>query len=240
MGTGKGIFDRAVKHEGEEYLLGTVVPFTDPDWDGPWDCTEFASYFLYQECKIIYGCDNDQANPDRAKAYSGWWARDARSKGKIVSIQEAAGHQGAFFLREPHTAGIECGHCAISDGKGGTIEAACRSLGVIRSHASGRPWSYGILVPGVDYGDANPVVVHPPLPPEGFTRLLYLTDPPMTGDDIKKLQSLLNTKSGLNFHIEEDGVFGYQTFNAVLAFQKKAGVIADGIFGKQTADALSK
>jgi hypothetical protein len=50
------------------------------------------------------------------------------------------------------------------------------------------------------------------------------------GEDVKKLQTALG--------ITADGDFGPMTKNAVVAFQKKKGLYADGIVGKQTWAAL--
>ena len=50
------------------------------------------------------------------------------------------------------------------------------------------------------------------------------------GEDVKKLQTALG--------LTADGDFGPMTKNAVVAFQKKKGLYADGIVGKQTWAAL--
>jgi hypothetical protein len=68
MAMGKEIVNAALKHVGEQYILGTVVPKNDPAWAGPWDCAEFVSWCVYQTAKILYGCDDDQADPAIADA----------------------------------------------------------------------------------------------------------------------------------------------------------------------------
>ena len=51
------------------------------------------------------------------------------------------------------------------------------------------------------------------------------------GDEVKQIQFAL----GLN----EDGVFGIETENAVKKFQKENGLYPDGIVGKKTLNALN-
>jgi len=61
------------------------------------------------------------------------------------------------------------------------------------------------------------------------TRMLYLTNPMMSGDDVKYLQWGLNQ---LGFNCGTiDGIFGQNTKNAVISFQQKYGLSADGMFG---------
>jgi chitosanase len=61
-------------------------------------------------------------------------------------------------------------------------------------------------------------------------RILRLTRPMMTGDDIRELQKALG--------ITVDGVFGTDTQDAVKAFQKSRGLSVDGIVGPATMAAL--
>jgi peptidoglycan hydrolase-like protein with peptidoglycan-binding domain len=58
-----------------------------------------------------------------------------------------------------------------------------------------------------------------------------------TGDDVKALQSNLNLL-GYNAGTP-DGIFGNDTKNAVISFQKTYGLSADGIAGTNTLDAIS-
>ena len=56
-----------------------------------------------------------------------------------------------------------------------------------------------------------------------------------TGTDVRKLQSLLN-KQG--YALEEDGIFGEKTQAAVKNYQKKNGLLLDGIAGNETWGSL--
>lgn len=56
------------------------------------------------------------------------------------------------------------------------------------------------------------------------------------GDVVKSIQRLLNTVEGYN--IQEDGIYGTETYNAIIKYQAKNGLKQDGIVGKQTAAKL--
>ncbi|NJL41625.1 MAG: peptidoglycan-binding protein [Leptolyngbyaceae cyanobacterium RM2_2_4] len=67
------------------------------------------------------------------------------------------------------------------------------------------------------------------------------TDPTLrqgsSGAAVSKLQQLLNTKGA---NITVDGDFGSATRAAVLKFQQQNGLVADGIVGTQTWQALRR
>lgn len=68
-------------------------------------------------------------------------------------------------------------------------------------------------------------------------RALYLRSPFFRGDDVKQLQTWLNT---LGFRTELiDGVFGPSTERAVREFQENIGLTCDGIVGPETVAALN-
>jgi len=92
MVTGKEMVRRALEHLGERYVLGAIAPKNDPAWDGPWDCAEFVSWCVYQLAGMLYGCEDNQADPACADAYTGFGGRDARTIGK----KSAWGRQRKF------------------------------------------------------------------------------------------------------------------------------------------------
>jgi putative peptidoglycan binding protein len=230
MSTGQQILDLAAPHVGEAYLFGAVVAKDNPNWHGPWDCAEFASWCVYQAAGTLYGCSNDKAKPSLADAYTGYWARDAKDLGQRITVAVAARTPGAAVLRVP-VAGQVIGHIVISDGQGGTVEAHSTNRGVIRDILDGRRWDMGVLVPGIDYSRSpEPRKVTPPA-------LVYrLMSPRMKGPVVLSIQTGLKAKGfdpGLL-----DGVFGGQTFAAVRAFQLTNGLVPDGEVGAHTAAAL--
>ena len=67
-------------------------------------------------------------------------------------------------------------------------------------------------------------------------RSLYLADPYMSGEDVTALQEALNRQGA---GLEADGVFGPGTQAAVEAFQRRAGLLIDGIVGSHTSRILN-
>lgn len=56
------------------------------------------------------------------------------------------------------------------------------------------------------------------------------------GDVVKSIQRLVNYMEGSN--IKEDGVYGVETYNAIIKYQGENGLKQDGIVGKQTVAKL--
>jgi hypothetical protein len=230
MATGTEIYQKALTRKGQAYIEGTLAPKDNPSFTGPWDCAELCSWALYQVAGIIYGCTNDAASPAHADAYSGAWKIDAESKGIIITAQKAAGIPGAMVLRAP-TSQLG-GHIVVSDGKGGTIEAKGKAWGVVQDTLSNRRWDYGILVPGIDYDTPVTTTITSP------NYVIYrLTSPMMVAPEVGKIQQAL-TNAGFGTKGVDD-IFGTNTLNAVLAFQKANNLVTDGEVGKTTADALN-
>jgi len=232
MSTGKKILSIAQKHIGEIYQQGQPAPKDHPNYDGPWDCSEFASFCLYQASEILYGCENNSVHPSRADSYTGYWKRDANVLGTKIGVSEAASIPGAFILREPPDAGKQ-GHIAISDGAGGTVEAHSRQRGVDRFSIDGRRWSYGILVPQVQYETAAAHAYHVWHGP-GF--VVRTKDSPMKGKLIRKIQQSLKA---LGYNPGKiDGIYNRHTEAAVRAFQYRNDIAIDGEVGRDTAALL--
>ena len=230
MTTGEEIYKLAIKHEGEDYILGAFVPKNNSNWKGPWDCAEFVSWCVYQTAEILYGCTNNNVDPAIADAYTGSWGRDARKIGIKITPDNAAGIKGAAVLRlSSRTRRV--GHIVISDGNGGTIEAHSSRRGVIRHTLSGRSWSMGILVSGIEYKDKGEIELKPP---KGI--VYKLKHPMMSGAGVKSLQRALKAKGFDPGKI--DGFFGNMTYAAVVAFQASKGLVVDGEAGPITLKAL--
>lgn len=227
MAKGNELVDLAMPHIGEKYHLGSVVPMDNPGWRGPWDCAEFASWLVFQATGRLYGCDRNDGPTSSADAYTGYWKRDVLGLGRQVTVAEAASTAGAFVLRYPPKPGVP-GHIAMSNGRGGTVEAKGTKYGVVADVVGGRDWSCGVLVPWVEYTAGVPVVV-----PPAVGKLLRLGD---TGAEVKALQTALSAR-GVNPG-KIDGVFGDHTLAAVLSFQALEGLVVDGLVGGQTRAAL--
>jgi N-acetylmuramoyl-L-alanine amidase len=227
--TGGTIVQMARAHVGESYILGVLAPKDNPNWTGPWDCSEFASWLVFQTAGILYGCDNDQGAPATADAYTGYWARDLAKLGTEVSIAQAARTPGAAVLRLPQAGAT--GHIVISDGEGGTIEAHSPKDGVIQYTLANRRWDKAIVIPGITYTEGAVVSVTPP-----STTIYVLATPMMVGDKVREIQQALEDAGFDAGSI--DGKFGPHTQAAVLAFQLSHGLTPDGEVGAKTAAAL--
>ena len=228
--TGDDILRFASQHVGEKYVLGVQVPKDNNGWTGPWDCAEFASWATFQSAAKLYGCDRDFGDPATADAFTGFWERDAKSLGQIISLDEASRTIGAFVLRIPAPGAT--GHIVISDGKGGTVEAHSSQDGVVTLSLANRRWDMGILVPGIGYaqGTASPVAA-----PSGV--IYRLTSPMMSGVQVSKIQQALKT-AGFNPG-SIDGEFGPHTSAAAVAFQLfENHLTPDGEVGPATVQAL--
>lgn len=228
MASGQDLLDRAAPHVGERYVLGARAPKDNPDWKGPWDCAEFASWCVFQVSGKLFGCDQAR-NPSTADAWTGYWRDDAQRLGCGVDVMTAKSTPGAFVLRYP-TPGL-VGHVAISDGRGGTIEAHSTARGVIRAAVDGRRWDLGVLPPMIRY--AEPDVL---LPVVASGLVLRLKQPNMKGALVLRLQQRLQALGfdpGL-----PDGAYGPHTAAAVYAFQLTQGLVADGEAGMATLKAL--
>lgn len=138
---GPKLLELAAQKLGQEYVYGASADFTDPHYNGPWDCAEFVSWVFYMVTGRVVGCENNEAPLPDLNPWTGWWKRDADlGLVKHVGVERAVATPGAILLRYPRRR-----HIAFSDGQGGTIEAMGREYGVVRGRAAGRDFNYGIL-----------------------------------------------------------------------------------------------
>jgi N-acetylmuramoyl-L-alanine amidase len=231
MVTGKDLADLAATRLGERYV-NVLVPKNNPNWRGPWDCAEFASWVVYQKTRTLFGCVDNAGDPATVESYSGAWVRDAERGVLLPATEEDAYTQaGVFLLRRPPAPG-RMGHVAISDGEGKVIEAAGVGLGVRRYGFAGRLWHFYVRIPDVRYSATGAVpAVRKPVP-----FLLQLETPWTRSPLVGKVQQALKDAGFDPGPI--DGEFGPNTVAAVFAFQKTHRLVADGIVGPATARRL--
>ena len=220
---------RAHCNIGEKYRLGAFVPKDKQEHHGPWDCAEFVSWCIYQIAGCLYGCENNAGPAASADAYTGYWERDAKARGRMISIDEAARTPGAILLRYPPQSGT--GHIALSDGQGHTLEAKGTQFGVVTDKVSGRRWDTGMLIEEITYppaGTAAPVQV--------ASRVYFVGAKNMEPAVTIAIQDKLRA-AGFDPG-PSDGDFGDQTAEAVLAFQAANQLMVDGEVGPETAGKL--
>lgn len=226
--TGEALLARARKHIGEDYE-NVLVPKDDPNWKGPWDCAEFVSWVVFQETGQLFGCVDSKVPPSKAEAYTGAW-RDDLEAGRVilVSIDKAAGTPGGILLRYPPDS-QRMGHIAFCDGLGGTVEAKGQRYGVVEDSVQGRSWDAGILIPGITYTASSPVPIRAP------ANVYRLGAPNM---DAGVLAAIKVTLAARGFYAGAGTDFDAATRNAVIDFQRSAGLVVDGEVGSETAEAL--
>lgn len=115
------------------------------------------------------------------------------------------------------------------------IEARGIMYGCVKSRLYERGWNrWGWMTKYFNYDGAGSVPV--PEVPELGHRTLAMGD---TGDDVKVLQESLIALGYSCGKWGADGEFGKATRNAVLAFQKDAGLDANGVVGPETVATLN-
>lgn len=130
------------------------------------------------------------------------------------------------------------GHIGVYVGNGEVVEARGYKYGVVRTKLKDRGWTKAGRLPEVmlDYdGKAE----NKPAAPKAYKlgdRILKNTEPNMTGDDVKEMQTHLNALG--HSCGTADGEFGNKTETGVRAFQKAAGLVVDGKFGPKSLAAL--
>ena len=70
------------------------------------------------------------------------------------------------------------------------------------------------------------------------SRLLYLHEPPLRGDDVAQVQQLLSTLGFKSGHV--DGIHTAKTADAITDFQLNAGLTPDGVCGSITLESLKR
>lgn len=230
MKTGEDLYHFLLGFIGYKYHLGVLVPKADKSYSGAFDCAEFISYGAYQVAGQLYGCINNNGNPNSADSYTGYWARDAKQRGILIPVEQAARTTGALLLRV--AANGVTGHIVCCDGHGRTIEANSTKYGVNTFPLKNRRWDYGIQLPFLKYTESvKDVDISSPM-----QTVYRFTQPLMKGGMIAVLQASLN-KRGYNCG-EPDGTYGSKTMFAVREFQRYAGLVPDGEAGEQTLTAL--
>lgn len=229
MATGSDLVSVAAEHVGERYVFGTFVPKDNPNWRGPWDCAEFTTWIVYTSTGQLYGVADADGPLSAADAWTGFWLADVEKRGRRVSIAEAATLPGAFLLRHSSSAG----HIVVSDGTGGTIEAMSSRTGVVRGRLANRRWDMGILIPWVQYSEAD---IAPLAVAEPTVTIYRVRDPLMQGPTVKRIQRALSDAGFDPGPI--DGFYGDLTAAAVRAYQAMRRLVADGEVGPKTAKSL--
>lgn len=188
-----------------------------------WDCNGMAEG-LYKDYTGI------DINTKARYNYSQWC--DPKGTGEIPEQYRVPG--AAVFIHSSSSGYItHVGYLdePTGDGDWYVIEARGVMYGVVRTRLSERGWNrWGLMTKYFEYDGEYEA-------PEAElgARLLKRG---MSGDDVKELQELLMQLGYELPRYGADGDYGDETVSAVTAFQRQAGLTADGIYGAQTHKAL--
>jgi hypothetical protein len=150
---------------------------------------------------------------------------DLNANGIYYTICDAiseADLKGGDLVFKKYLANSKIYHVGIYMGDGTVIHAKGRDWGVVREPLQADGWNrYGRLK-AFSKGKSIP----------SFTRTLKRTTPTTRGDDVREVQQALIAKGFDPKGV--DGLYGPNTEKAVSAFQRAAGIKADGIVGSDT------
>jgi peptidoglycan hydrolase-like protein with peptidoglycan-binding domain len=179
-------------------------------------------YWTKDDGTQVYGLDG---RPD--KGAEGMFSA-AKVKGKISTLPEIPG----LLLYSP-------GHVGVYIGAGYAVEARGFNYGVLKTRVTQRNWSHWYQCPYIDYlSEGAPAQPYTPTTDEQ-RQLSYTPGQPMIrGNDVRQLQEML-LRLGYTPG-EADGIYGPNTKEAVVAFQKKNSLEADGCVEADTWAALEK
>ena len=136
-------------------------------------------------------------------------------------------------------------HVGVYMGRGMVIEALGHAYGVVTSSLGSRPWAFWGMPKWIDSGSNAEAADDPDVEdkkPAGQTCTveLPLLKRGATGEAVRAAQTLLLLRGYELPRWGADGDFGNETLAAVKNFQKKHGLIVDGICGKNTWAELEK
>lgn len=162
------------------------------------------------------------------------WKKYCVKKGQLKNGKRDDGEElkpgSAVFMCKKNS--TDYYHVGLYIGNNEVIEAQGTRTGVVKSKLS--TWTHWAELKGVSYsGIANVDQLYTEL----GQRTLKRTSPCMEGEDVKKLQTKLNSL-GYSCGMA-DGVFGLKTELALKRFQRASNIEDDGIFGAASLAALN-
>lgn len=164
------------------------------------------------------------------------WRYDCAYKGKLTKSTNLP--EGAWVYTGTDD---DKPHIGTYTGNEKVTEAARTQQGVVQSKLHGGKWKYWGLGKGIKFDfipGQTPVVTPEPAKENPKTTVSYPTiKRGAKGELVTQLQDLLS-KDGADLKI--DGIFGPITQKEVKAFQKRHGLVVDGIVGPKTWAELIK
>lgn len=189
--------------------------------------TEVLSILPLANGKIMLGGVTNQVERRLAPQYSAWMAQipDAGQVLGLIQLLPGKFSVSATLGSRPNTLPNE-----IVTGSGAPVKEISFAVKSTQLQPAPACLPEGALVPTPA---ALPTLTPSITPTLAFSRNLFLTDPPMQGDDVLKLQQRLY-ELGYTEVGARDGSFGRMTASAVRHFQERNGLEVDGYVGPKT------
>ena len=243
----------ALKYKGYGYVYGAKGQmYSKAEAERMAESGSKSDYYYLTTCKRWFGhyvtdCSGlvylalGKKNMRRADGYMD----SCKEKGDIKSIPNIV---GLIVWKK--------GHIGIYLGDGKVIESQGVAYGVVITNVKDRPWTKWGKLPDIDYSQPKPTPQPQPTPKPTYSFILKRTlywntkrygkkATNMKGDDIRLVQTRLINLGYSCGKDGADGIYGENTYNAVVAFQKKnkdkngKALKADGIVGQKTCEALN-
>lgn len=133
------------------------------------------------------------------------------------------------------------GHIGVYVGGGYGVEERGFNYGCVRTKVASRKWTHWCQLPFIDYGDAvftGGTGFKPDTSATEYSLGSRSLKKGCKGTDVKTLQELLIQLGYALAKYGPDGEYGSEIEKAVSAFQQRASVKVDGVYGSETHTAL--
>ncbi len=121
MPTGDRIVEIAKSRLGTKWVYGKRAQLTNPDYEGPWDNSEFMGWVVYQATGEVIGCEPPDAG--LADCYTGFWGNEPGEAGLEKTVDWGVAYAGAILVRLPNPGVERAGKVGVSLGDGRFVES---------------------------------------------------------------------------------------------------------------------
>ena len=251
--TASGLVQYAKAQLGKPYWWGTFGQTATAELHAQ-KKKQYPSYYTDSDFESQYG----QRVHDCVGLIKGYrWSSGPNAKPQYKSTQDvsveglyAQCSQKGRLNSMPDIPGVcvfmgSLGHVGVYIGGGKVIEARGHAYGVQETYLERRGWSFWGMPDWLDYegaeiskegeSDEEKTVISEDRTEQKFSLDMYYLGLGDKGEDVRSMQQLLIAKGFDCGRYRDDGEFGYDTLNALKAYQKSVRLEADGEYGPLTA-----